>query len=130
MSSGASSSIPWWRSGSQLSWGASAKRTWWSSFPCGSLYSRDQSGPRTAPETRAERDDAAGDQVIAVISLLGFAALSMSVWGHRMFTTGDAENDCFSLRLLVPVGLEYFGGLIATLMGGRCRKRPHSGGCS
>ncbi|GAA2864033.1 cytochrome c oxidase subunit I [Pseudonocardia halophobica] len=58
---------------------------------------------------------------ITVVSLLAFAALSMSVWGHHMFSTGQAENDYYSLTsilLLVPAGLEYFG-FLATLLGGR-----------
>jgi cytochrome c oxidase subunit 1 len=58
-----------------------------------------------------------------VLSLLVFAALSMSVWGHHMFTTGQAENDYYSLTsimLLVPAGMEYFG-LVATVVGGRLR---------
>jgi cytochrome c oxidase subunit 1 len=60
---------------------------------------------------------------ITVVSLLAFAALSMSVWGHHMFVTGEAENDYYSLTsilLLVPAGMEYFG-LIATVTGGRLR---------
>jgi cytochrome c oxidase subunit 1 len=60
---------------------------------------------------------------ITVVALLAFAALSMSVWGHHMFTTGEAENPYYSLTsilLLVPAGLEYFG-FLATLLGGRLR---------
>ncbi|WP_262700778.1 MULTISPECIES: cytochrome c oxidase subunit I [Streptomyces] len=56
-----------------------------------------------------------------VLSLLAFAALSMSVWGHHMFTTGQATNDYYSLTsisLLIPAGVEYFG-LIGTVLGGR-----------
>lgn len=56
-----------------------------------------------------------------VLSLLAFAALSMSVWGHHMFTTGQATNDYYSLTsimLAMPAGIEYFG-LLATLVGGR-----------
>jgi len=40
-----------------------------------------------------------------------------------MFTTGQAENDYYSLTsimLLVPAGMEYFG-LVATVVGGRLR---------
>ena len=47
-----------------------------------------------------------------VISLLVFTALSMSVWGHHMFTTGQVANGYFSLTstmLAVPAGLEYLG---------------------
>jgi cytochrome c oxidase subunit 1 len=55
-----------------------------------------------------------------VVSLLLFAALSMSVWAHHMFTTGQVVNQYFSLTstaLVVPAGLEYFD-LIATMIGG------------
>ena len=55
-----------------------------------------------------------------VLSLLVFAALSMAVWAHHMFTTGQVANKYFSLTstlLLVPAGVEYFD-LIGTMMGG------------
>jgi cytochrome c oxidase subunit I len=58
---------------------------------------------------------------VTVLSLLMFAALSMSVWGHHMFTTGQAADDYYSLTstmLAIPAGLEYFG-FLGTLMGGR-----------
>jgi len=58
-----------------------------------------------------------------VLSLLAFAALSMSVWGHHMFTTDSVENRYFSLTstaLLVPAGVEYFDAL-ATMCRGRIR---------
>ncbi len=58
-----------------------------------------------------------------VLSLLAFAALSMSVWGHHMFTTGQASNDYYSLTsimLLVPAGIEYFS-MLATVIGARIR---------
>jgi cytochrome c oxidase subunit 1 len=58
-----------------------------------------------------------------VLSLLLFAALSMSVWGHHMFATGQAADDYYSLNstaLSVPAGVEYFG-LLGTLIGGRLR---------
>jgi cytochrome c oxidase subunit 1 len=54
------------------------------------------------------------------LSLLAFAALSMSVWGHHMFTTGQVSNSYFSLTstmLAVPAGLEYVA-LVGTLIGG------------
>ncbi|MFF9127074.1 cbb3-type cytochrome c oxidase subunit I [Streptomyces sp. NPDC014889] len=57
------------------------------------------------------------------LSLLVFAALSMSVWGHHMFATGQATNDYYSLTsiaLLVPAGVEYFG-MLGTILGGRLR---------
>jgi cytochrome c oxidase subunit I len=55
-----------------------------------------------------------------VISMLLFAALSMSVWAHHMFTTGQVENRYYSLTshaLIIPAGIEYFD-LIATMIGG------------
>ncbi|MEU6095097.1 cbb3-type cytochrome c oxidase subunit I [Streptomyces sp. NPDC047079] len=61
-----------------------------------------------------------------VLSLLVFAALSMSVWGHHMFATGQAANDYYSLTsiaLLVPAGVEYFA-MLGTLVGGRLRFAP------
>jgi cytochrome c oxidase subunit 1 len=54
------------------------------------------------------------------LSLLAFAALSMSVWGHHMFTTGQVSNAYFSLTstmLAVPAGMEYVAA-IGTLIGG------------
>ncbi|QLJ02129.1 cbb3-type cytochrome c oxidase subunit I [Streptomyces sp. NEAU-sy36] len=57
------------------------------------------------------------------LSLLVFAALSMSVWGHHMFATGQVANDYYSLTsiaLLVPAGVEYFG-MLGTILGGRLR---------
>ncbi|TQJ91249.1 cbb3-type cytochrome c oxidase subunit I [Streptomyces sp. SLBN-31] len=56
-----------------------------------------------------------------VLALLAFAALSMSVWGHHMFATGQAANNYYSLTsiaLLMPAGIEYFA-LIGTVLGGR-----------
>ncbi|WP_180687736.1 cytochrome c oxidase subunit I [Streptomyces gossypiisoli] len=61
-----------------------------------------------------------------VLSLLVFAALSMSVWGHHMFATGQATNDYYSLAsiaLLVPAGVEYFA-MVGTIVGGRLRLAP------
>ena len=60
-----------------------------------------------------------------VLALLAFAALSMSVWGHHMFTTGAVTNRYFALTstaLIVPAGLEYLSS-IATMWGGRIRLR-------
>jgi cytochrome c oxidase subunit I len=60
---------------------------------------------------------------LTVLSLLAFAALSMSVWGHHMFVTDSVANRYFSLTstaLLVPAGIEYFG-LLATMFRGRIR---------
>ena len=62
---------------------------------------------------------------VTVLSLLAFAALSMSVWGHHMFTTGQAANDYYSLTstmLAIPAGLEYFG-FLGTIFGGRLTYR-------
>jgi cytochrome c oxidase subunit 1 len=59
----------------------------------------------------------------SVISLLAFAAGSMSVWGHHLFASGQEVNDYFSLTSLmlsIPAGLEYFG-FLGTLWGGRLR---------
>ena len=56
-----------------------------------------------------------------VLALLAFAGLSMSVWGHHMFTTGQSANDYYSLTsiaLLIPAGIEYFG-MLGTILGGR-----------
>jgi cytochrome c oxidase subunit I len=56
-----------------------------------------------------------------VIALLAFAAGSMVVFGHHMFTTGQSTNPYFSLTsimLAVPAGVEYFG-FLATLIGGK-----------
>jgi cytochrome c oxidase subunit 1 len=55
-----------------------------------------------------------------VISLLVFAALSMSVWGHHMFTTGQVANGYYALTshlLAIPAGLEYVTA-VGTLIGG------------
>ncbi|WP_433873066.1 cytochrome c oxidase subunit I [Saccharopolyspora sp. CA-218241] len=60
---------------------------------------------------------------LTALSLLLFSALSMSVWGHHMFTTGQSANNYYSLTstlLLVPAGIEYFG-MLATVVGGRLR---------
>ncbi len=59
------------------------------------------------------------------LALLTFAAVSMSVWGHHMFATGEIDDDYYSLTstmLCIPAGLEYFG-LIGTLFGARPRYR-------
>ncbi len=58
-----------------------------------------------------------------VLSLLAFSGLSMSVWAHHMFTTGQVTNQYFALTstaLIVPAGVEYFD-LIATMWGGSIR---------
>jgi cytochrome c oxidase subunit I len=58
-----------------------------------------------------------------VFSLLFFAALSMSVWGHHLMTTGGVPTRFFALTstaLLVPAGVEYFDA-IATMWRGRIR---------
>jgi cytochrome c oxidase subunit 1 len=60
-----------------------------------------------------------------VVSLLLFAALSTSVWGHHMFTMQTVNNRFYSwtsTSLVIPAGLEYFA-LIATMIGGSIRLR-------
>ncbi len=55
-----------------------------------------------------------------VVSLMVFAALSMAVWAHHMFTTGQVTNQYYSLTstaLILPAGIEYFD-LLATMIGG------------
>ncbi|MFL5871449.1 MAG: cbb3-type cytochrome c oxidase subunit I, partial [Solirubrobacterales bacterium] len=62
---------------------------------------------------------------VTVLSLLAFSAISMSVWGHHMFTTQAVSNNYFSLTstaLAVPAGIEYFG-FLATMVGGRIHLR-------
>lgn len=57
------------------------------------------------------------------LALMVFAALSMAVWGHHLFATGQVVNDYYSLTsilLLIPAGVEYFG-MLATIVGGRLR---------
>jgi cytochrome c oxidase subunit I len=57
------------------------------------------------------------------VSILLFAALSMSVWAHHMFTIPGIAVRYFSLTstmLVVPAGIEYFD-LIGTMAGGRIR---------
>ena len=58
-----------------------------------------------------------------VFSLRAFAALSMSVWGHHMFTTGRVANEYFAVTsssLAVAAGVEYFD-LVGTMWGGAVR---------
>jgi cytochrome c oxidase subunit I len=58
--------------------------------------------------------------VAFVASIMTFAALSMAVWSHHMFTTGGVTNQYFaftSTLLVVPAGIEYFD-MLATLIGG------------
>ena len=55
-----------------------------------------------------------------IVALLVFSGLSMSVWAHHMFTTGQVVNEYFALTstaLVVAAGTEYFA-VIATLIGG------------
>jgi cytochrome c oxidase subunit I len=55
-----------------------------------------------------------------VASMLAFSALSMAVWGHHMFATGQIANRYYALTstaLLVPAGVEYFD-VAATMIGG------------
>ena len=56
-----------------------------------------------------------------VASLMAFAALSMAVWGHHLFVSGQSANDYYSLTsiaLSIPAGVEYFG-FLSTIAGGR-----------
>jgi cytochrome c oxidase subunit I len=56
-----------------------------------------------------------------VTSLFAFTVLSMSVWAHHMFTTGQSFNEYFALTstaLAVVAGIEYFD-MIGTMIGGR-----------
>jgi cytochrome c oxidase subunit 1 len=58
--------------------------------------------------------------VAFVASIMTFAALSMAVWSHHMFTTGGVTNQYFaftSTLLVVPAGIEYFD-MLATMIGG------------
>jgi cytochrome c oxidase subunit 1 len=58
--------------------------------------------------------------VAFVASIMAFAALSMAVWSHHMFTTGGVTNQYFaftSTALVVPAGIEYFD-MVGTLIGG------------
>jgi cytochrome c oxidase subunit 1 len=58
-----------------------------------------------------------------VPSVLLFAALSTSVWGHHMFTTGQVSNRFFALTstaIVIPAGIEYFD-LLGTLWKGTIR---------
>lgn len=58
-----------------------------------------------------------------VLALLAFTTLSMSAWGHHMFTTGAVPNKLFALTstaLIVPAGIEYFD-TIGTLWKGSIR---------
>jgi cytochrome c oxidase subunit 1 len=58
-----------------------------------------------------------------IVSFLLFAALSMSVWGHHMYTTDAVASKYFTLTstlLVIPAGIEYFD-MLATMWGGRIR---------
>ncbi|MDX6568914.1 MAG: cytochrome c oxidase subunit [Gaiellales bacterium] len=58
-----------------------------------------------------------------VFALLGFTALSMSVWAHHLFATGQLPNEYFALTstaLLIPAGIEYVD-LLATMWRGSIR---------
>jgi cytochrome c oxidase subunit 1 len=58
-----------------------------------------------------------------VVSLIGFSVLSMAVWGHHMFTTGQVTNEYFSLTstaLAITAGIEYFDSF-GTMWGGSIR---------
>jgi cytochrome c oxidase subunit 1 len=60
-----------------------------------------------------------------VASMMAFAALSMSVWGHHMLITGGVVNEYFafsSTMLVIPAGIEYFD-CVGTLWGSAVRFR-------
>jgi cytochrome c oxidase subunit I len=62
-----------------------------------------------------------------VIGLLAFAGLSMSVWAHHMFTTGQVVNQYFSLTshsLIVPAGIEYFDLVGTMVLGAMLLRTP------
>ncbi len=53
-------------------------------------------------------------------SIMMFAALSMAVWSHHMFTTGGVTNQYFaftSTLLAVPAGIEYFDAVGTMIRG-------------
>jgi cytochrome c oxidase subunit 1 len=55
-----------------------------------------------------------------ILAIPSFAALSMAVWAHHMFTTGGVTNEYFaftSTMLIIPAGIEYFDA-IGTMIGG------------
>jgi cytochrome c oxidase subunit 1 len=57
---------------------------------------------------------------VFVLAILGFAATSMAVWGHHMFTTGQITNQYFavtSIALMVFAGVEYLDAFL-TMWGG------------
>jgi cytochrome c oxidase subunit I len=58
-----------------------------------------------------------------VLAVMAFAGLSMTVWGHHMFTMFQNPNKYFALTstmLIVPAGIEYFD-LLGTLWRGKIR---------
>ncbi|HEU5152640.1 MAG TPA: cytochrome c oxidase subunit I [Iamia sp.] len=58
-----------------------------------------------------------------VLATFAIASLSVGVWGHHMFTTGDAATGYFSglsLLIAVPTGVKFFNW-IGTMWGGRLR---------
>jgi cytochrome c oxidase subunit I len=57
---------------------------------------------------------------LLVLGLFAFTGLSMTVWAHHMFATGQVNNQYYSLTstaLAIPAGIEYFD-VIATMIGG------------
>ncbi|MGE5285921.1 MAG: cytochrome c oxidase subunit I [Micromonosporaceae bacterium] len=58
-----------------------------------------------------------------VLALLAFSTLSMAVWGHHLFASGQVVNDYYSMTsilLTVPAGVEYFS-MLGTLLHGKMR---------
>ncbi len=61
-----------------------------------------------------------------VLALMLVIALSFSVWGHHMFTTGLVDNSFFTVTtelISVPTGVLFFNWL-ATMWGGKIRFEP------
>ena len=58
-----------------------------------------------------------------VVASMSIAGLSMGVWAHHMFTTGQVDNQFFSAMsflIAVPTGIKFFSW-IGTMWGGRIR---------
>ena len=61
-----------------------------------------------------------------ILSLMFVIALSFSVWGHHMYTTGLVDNSFFSVTtelISIPTGVLFFNWLF-TMWGGKIRFEP------
>jgi cytochrome c oxidase subunit 1 len=61
-----------------------------------------------------------------ILSLMFVIALSFSVWGHHMYTTGITDNSFFSVTtelISIPTGVLFFNWLF-TMWGGKIRFEP------